>query len=133
MNESAADDRRSRFLSWAEKQLSRIQALALPSCDEYDNSADDRSHIREIKKTAILSLLDTLAKAFEGGGKGRLVYDADKDNWGKFQEYHLVYPLSFLTKLVNDCIDSFREDPGVDPYPRFSLGPYLIQQLNGNG
>jgi hypothetical protein len=270
MNESAADDRRSRFLSWAEKQLSRIQALALPLAM---NSADDRSHLREIQKTAILSLLDTLAKAFEGGGKGRnkqafvrlaenraswadadrisvvhlskaldlhlkrspedaalwgemqewlrtdypwilngtgeeheisfdpnlrlvqekwprssgnslakcmaleisqfkhssllyvyrnclvhesreqtfsmehinddnpmyhavdrLIYNADEDKWGKVREYHLVYPLSFLTKLVNNCIDIFREDPGVDPYPSFSFGPYLVQQLNeGNG
>jgi hypothetical protein len=59
-----------------------------------------------------------------------LVKCAEPEDRGKARKYHLVYPLSLLTKLVNDCMDSFREDPGVDPYPRFSLGTYLIQQLN---
>jgi hypothetical protein len=71
LNDELNEKRKDRvivFLKWAEEHLRRISHLGF---------ADDKSepgyksHLRVAKKTALLSLLDTLAVAFEDGGPGR--------------------------------------------------------------
>lgn len=65
------DIRKNQFLDWAEEHLTRITLLTLPPQDRDHGSGNGKRHLREIKKTAVLSLLDTLARAFEGGGQQR--------------------------------------------------------------
>lgn len=62
--------RKNQFLGWAEEHLCRIKLLGFASLDDRAPIHGEK-RLREMKKVLVLSLLETLARAFESGGQGR--------------------------------------------------------------
>lgn len=94
--DSRIGDRKNQFLNWAEEELKCICALTLaPIKTKSSSSAGDKERLREIKKTVIFSLLDTLAMAFEGGGpnKGRQAFVSLVETRGGWEDAQRISAL----------------------------------------
>lgn len=71
--------------------------------------------------------------SFEEGDDSAPFYESVEIADSRLQEWHLVYPVSFLCRLLRGTLTNYRAhliDSGRDPYSGYRFGLYVRRELN---